>query len=180
MRVPARIVLCGAPLSGKTTILERYARSKAGRVSFSRAGDATTDPIVATLDVSCGVAVTIPGAVWDVSCWREVLRDASGVLLVLDGQKGLESEGSVYRGMLDTLDLEACPHAAVVTKRDLFRRRAARDEDIIRAGFRLSGWACYVSGTDSDGRESVAALQYVIDAVADGRGGQGGGLGGRG
>ena len=84
------IAVFGAPLAGKTTILNKLAKSVGVKPSIRRVesdGEHHFPHIVLDLAMPNGITLsTIPGSFWDFSVWVKVLTPAEAIMLVVDAQ----------------------------------------------------------------------------------------------
>src|SRR4051812_23497396 len=85
-----RVVLCGPPIAGKTTMLHAFASSRRLRLQRfepqSGSGE-VRDRGVSVFDKEQQVELTtVCGAVWNEDTWQVVIAGATAIALVLDRQ----------------------------------------------------------------------------------------------
>lgn len=85
-----RVVLCGPPIAGKTSILQAFAVARGlalGRFEPQSGSGEVRDRGVFVCDTTANVELmTVCGAVWNEDTWPVVIAGASALALVLDRQ----------------------------------------------------------------------------------------------
>ena len=85
----SNVVLYGPPLAGKSTILESLARReslKADSFEIRTPGQDFPERGYRVSDQGVVLATTIPGAVWTMGTWDQLLNESAQILFVMDPQ----------------------------------------------------------------------------------------------
>jgi GTPase SAR1 family protein len=97
------VVLYGPPLAGKSTILESLAQRellKAESFEIRPHGQAFPERGYRVSDQGAVLAMTIPGAVWTMATWDQLLNEGVQILLVMDPQTSRQTVNREYADYL--------------------------------------------------------------------------------
>lgn len=143
------IVIFGPPLAGKHSMLKAIASMESAspkRTNIERAGEPAHIGIA--VEMSGGIVVTtIPGAVWSLDVWVELLPSTPcSVILVMDSLAERTSVNREHATWLERRDVTAT--CIAWTKSDLVQTGASATSPDVVSGSARERWPSFVTRLD--------------------------------